>query len=99
MKNAKISVSTYSRHSSNPFRIGSNYSLLYDVFASHKDGISREELIVEYMKVSGKDRQHAYWDVAIILSPNHRCSHRCYGVEREADHFTLVVPSKNEAAA
>ena len=79
--------------------MNSNYALLFNILASHKDGISREELIVEYMRASGKDRQHAYYDVAIILSPNHRCSHRCYGVEREGDHFALIIPSKKEEVA
>lgn len=90
--------SKYPRHSQNPYRIGSNYGLAFDVLAAHPTGIGRDELINLLRKENGKDFQHTLYDLSVVLSakesptgPRHRSAKDGYYVEKQYHHYKLVL--------
>jgi len=84
------------KHSaSNPFRPG-GYGILYDILASHPDGMAVDALKRRYMEITGKDADHARYDLCVILSakdsptgPRHRSCREGFWIERENDHARL----------
>jgi hypothetical protein len=95
--------SNYARHPSNPYRRNSGYALVYDILASHIEGMRRDQLIYLYAKESGKDMKKARWDVLIVTSVNedgsgHPSSQRyAYWVDKGAGGF-LKLHMDNRAA-
>lgn len=56
------------RHPKNPFRPG-GYATLIDLIAeAGSKGIGKEDLLEAYCKITGKDLQHARYDLAVINS-------------------------------
>lgn len=98
----QVKASKYPRHPQNPYRAGSGYGLVFDILASHKAGMRRDELVKAYAEESGKEiRKGATWDCAVVLSPSesiggprHRSSREGYFVKREGTHMTLVLGPK-----
>lgn len=87
-KPAKSHKSTVSRHSKNPFRDGSSYGLLVDLIsAAGSKGIGKETLLAEFCRLSGKDLQHAKYDLAVINSASEDSDKRHKSC---ADGFTIV---------
>ena len=83
---------------SNPFRDGCGYGILYDILASHPDGMSVEALKKRYMDITGKDAAHARYDLCVVLSakesptgPRHRSCREGFWVDRENDNVRLRV--------
>lgn len=86
------------RHERNPFRAGSSYATVFDVFAMHPEGIRRDELLTKVSAAIGKDLKHAAYDLAVILSAKdsntgerHRSCREGFWVKRENDHLTLMI--------
>ena len=91
--------SRYQHHPRNPFRPGSSYGLIFDILATRKDGIGRDELINLLRKETGKDVRHTSYDLSIVLSAKdsptgmrHRSAKDGYWVKREWHHYTLMLP-------
>jgi hypothetical protein len=95
--------SNYARHPDNPYRRNSGYALVYDILASRKEGVRRDQLIYLYAKESGKEMKRARWDVMIVASPNidgtgHTSSQKnYYWVDKGAGGF-LKLHTDNKAA-
>lgn len=94
-----VKKSKYPRHPQNPYRIGSNYGLAFDVLAAHKNGIGRDELINLIRKENGKDVKHTLYDLSVVLSPSesvngprHRSAKNGYFVQKEYHHYKLILP-------
>jgi hypothetical protein len=92
-RNRKIGVP---RSPQNPFRLGSAYGAVFDILASHPDGISRQDLLKLTAKATGKDATHAGFDMAVVLSARdslngerHRSCASGFYVCRENDHLSL----------
>jgi len=89
------SKSVYSRHSKNPFRPQSGYSLLLDIIsASGSKGIGRENLLQDYCKASGKDLKHAKYDLAVINSAQeggnrHKSAKDGFTIIKTVDNFRI----------
>ena len=64
-----VKTPAYGRHPSNPFRQDSSYAKVFDVFASYKQGVNRQDLLKAVSRYIGKDEQHSSYDLAVILSP------------------------------
>ena len=79
----------------NPFRPQSGYGLLLDIIASAKNGIGKEDLLKTYSKASGKDEQHAKYDLAVINSARedsdkrHRSCALGFTIVKEGDCFRI----------
>lgn len=87
-KPANSPKSTISRHQKNPFREGSSYGLLVDLIAAvGSKGIGKETLLAEFCRLSGKDLQHAKYDLAVINSASEDSDKRHKSC---ADGFTIV---------
>ncbi|OGV59051.1 MAG: hypothetical protein A2283_03670 [Lentisphaerae bacterium RIFOXYA12_FULL_48_11] len=86
----------YPRHPKNPYRQNSGYGLVFDILASHKDGLRRDQLVSLYSKASGKVvGKGASWDVAVIVSPDedgskHRSAKEGYYVEKGCGGFLKI---------
>jgi len=98
-RKGKDRPSRYQRHPQNPFRPGSSYGLIFDILATRKDGIGRDELIRLLRKETGKDVKRVAYDLAIILSARespasarHRSCKDGFWVKREWHHYTLMLP-------
>ena len=90
--------SKYPRHLQNPYRPGSSYGIAFDILASKKDGISRDQLINLLAKENGKDIKHAAYDLSVVLSPSesvngsrHRSAKDGYWVKKNYHHYTLQL--------
>ena len=106
---AKPKSGKWTRHVSNPFRVGS-YGTCFDVLAAHPDGLPREKLIELLAKATGKDIQHAVFDAQVVCSArknddgldqfqgprNRSCKHGFY-VERINGHVKLVLAAASTA--
>ena len=90
-KPAKSPKSPVPRHPKNPFREGSSYGLLVDLIAGSK-GIGKETLLAEYCRLSGKDLQHAKYDLAVINSAREDSEKRHRSC---ADGFTILKEGDN----
>lgn len=89
-KPAKAAVS---RHPKNPFRDGSSYGLLLDLIsAAGSKGIGKETLLAEFCRISGKDLQHAKYDLAVINSAREDSEKRHRSC---ADSFTILKEGDN----
>ena len=72
----------------NPFRPGSGYGLLLDLIANAGEkGIGKPDLIKAYCKISGKDEQHAKYDLAVVNSASETSDKRHRSC---ADGFTIL---------
>ena len=87
------------RHPNNPFREGSGYGLLLDIIASAGEkGIGKPDLLNTYCKISGKDEQHARYDLAVINSARedsekrHRSCADSFTILKEGDCFRVRFP-------
>jgi len=81
-----------------PYRPSSGYAQVWSIlFAHRKDGITKKDLIAQYMKRSGKEARLAGYDVQVVCSPkedgtcNRSASRaaRHYWVERKGDLLKL----------
>jgi len=88
----------YPRHPSNPYRQGSSYGLCYDILASQKEGIRRDELIGILAKEGGTTTTRAGFNTSVVLSPResatgprHRSARQGYFVRVTNDHVQLIV--------
>ncbi len=95
-KPAKSPKSTIPRHPKNPFREGSSYGLLVDLIAAvGSKGIGKETLLAEFCRISGKDLQHAKYDLAVINSASetserrHRSCADSFTILRETDNYRI----------
>jgi hypothetical protein len=103
VKSAKVTKpvikSKYARHPQNPYRQGSGYGLVFDILASHKEGLRRDVLVKLYSQESGKDeKKGAMWDSTVVLSGSesntgkrHRSAREGYWVKKTNDHVMLMV--------
>lgn len=93
-KPAKASKkSAVPRNLKNPFRDGSSYGLLVDLIAAvGSKGIGKETLLAEFCRLSGKDLQHAKYDLAVINSASETSDKRHKSC---ADGFTIVKTVDN----
>ena len=81
----------------NPFRKSdSGYGLLVDIIAfAGTQGIGKEDLLKAYCKASGKDLQHAKYDLAVINSASdtsnklHRSCAGGFTILKEGDCFRI----------
>ena len=81
------------RHPMNPFRGGSGYGLLVDLIAAAgQKGIGKEDLLSKYCEISGKDLQHAKYDLAVINSASETSEKRHRSC---ADGFTILKEGDN----
>ena len=87
------------RHPKNPFREGSGYGLLLDIIADAGGlGIGKPDLLKSYCKISGKDEQHAKYDLAVINSARqdsdkrHRSAADGFTILKEGDCFRVRFP-------
>ncbi|HPF99361.1 MAG TPA: hypothetical protein PLE77_04785 [Kiritimatiellia bacterium] len=95
----KATAGKHPRHEKNPFRPGSSYATAFDILASRKSGIRRDEAVKLLAELTGKDEKHAGYDLAVLLSakeggstgPRHRSCREGFSVKRENDHITLVI--------
>ncbi|HPG00220.1 MAG TPA: hypothetical protein PLE77_09115 [Kiritimatiellia bacterium] len=88
----------YPRHLSNPYRERSSYGLCYDILASQKEGIRRDELIGILAKEGGTTTTRAGFNTSVVLSPResatgprHRSARQGYFVRVTNDHVQLIV--------
>ena len=89
----KPAKSAVSRHPKNPFRDGSSYGLLLDLIsAAGSKGIGKETLLAEFCRISGKDLQHAKYDLAVINSASETSERRHRSC---ADGFTILKETDN----
>ena len=96
VKNPKSPVS---RHPKNPFRAGSSYGLLLDLIsAAGAKGIGKETLLAEFCRISGKDLQHAQYDLAVINSASedsnkrHKSCADLFTILKETDNYRIRFP-------
>ena len=81
------------RNLKNPFRDGSSYGLLVDLIAGvGSKGIGKETLLAEFCRISGKDLQHAKYDLAVINSASETSERRHRSC---ADGFTILKEGDN----
>ena len=80
--------------SRNPFRKwNSGYGLLVDLIANAgQKGIGKEDLLSKYCEISGKDLQHAKYDLAVINSASETSEKRHRSC---ADGFTVLKEGDN----
>jgi hypothetical protein len=80
--------------SRNPFRKwDSGYGLLLDLIANAgQKGIGKETLLAEYCRLTGKDLQHAKYDLAVISSAAETSERRHRSC---ADGFTILKETDN----
>ena len=80
--------------SSNPFRKwDSGYGLLVDLIANAgSNGIGKEMLLSEYCRITGKDLQHAKYDLAVINSASKDSDRRHRSCR---DGFTIIKEGEN----
>ena len=94
----------YPQDPRNPFRAGSNYSLVFNVLAAHPNGIEKTKLVELVSAASGKDITHAGYDCQVLLSahgnepglsrndgPRHRSCRMGFWVKRINGNVQLVV--------
>lgn len=82
------------RHPKNPYRNSdSGYGLLLDLIANAgSKGIGKEALLSKYCEISGKDLQHAKYDLAVINSASETSDKRHRSC---ADGFTILKEGDN----
>lgn len=85
----------YVRAEGDPFRPGSSYSIAFSALKKSA-GMTRQQLVAEVAKATGKDERHAGYDVAVLLSakdsptgPRHQSCREGFWIEREGDHIRL----------
>jgi len=93
-----IPSSKYPRHEKNPFRPNSSYATAFDLLASMKSGIRRDEAVKLLAKATGKDEKHAGYDLAVLCSaresvsgPRHKSCKEGFFLMKENDHLLLRV--------
>ena len=92
-KTAKtVAKSKVPRHPKNPFRPGGYATLLDLIAAAGPKGIGREDLLKDYCKATGKDDQHARFDLAVINSARQDSDKRHRSC---ADDFTILKEGDN----
>ncbi len=84
------------RHPKNPFRHSeTGYGLLVDLIANAgSNGIGKEALLAKYCEISGKDLQHAKYDLAVINSgvaggTRHRSMRDGVTVIKDVDNYRI----------
>jgi len=94
VKKKSVQPRKYPRHPKNPFRLGSSYGIAVDILASHPGGMSKDKLAEIYGKMTGKDAQHARYDLAVIYSAKPDSRHKScksgFNIVRENDHVKIV---------
>jgi len=98
-KSAKVTPSSkYQRHEKNPFRPNSSYATAFDLLASKKSGIRRDEAVKLLAEATGKDEKHAAYDLAVLLSakesttgPRHKSCKEGFWVMKENEFLLLRV--------
>jgi hypothetical protein len=97
-KAGKSNGKVYPRHGKNPFRVNSSYGKVFDVFASFKNGVRRDELLTKVAEAVGKDLKRSGYDLAVILSAHdsntgsrHRSCAEGFWVKRENSNVTLMI--------
>jgi len=80
----------------NPFRAESSYFRIFNALASAPEGLTREDLLKRAMKVTRKDKKHAGFDLAVILSAKdsptgkrHPCCREGFWIDRDGDLLKL----------
>jgi len=88
----------YPRHPQNPYRELSSYGIAFDILASKKGGISRDELTNLLSRETGKPVKNAGYDLSVVLSAKdsvtgerHKSARDGYWVKREFHHYTLML--------
>ena len=85
----------YKRAEGDPFRPNSSYSVVFSVLhRAGAAGITRQNLIAEVSKITGKDERHAGYDAAVLLSAKqngerHQSCRSGFWIERNNDHLKL----------
>jgi hypothetical protein len=96
----KSGKSACPRHAKNPFREGSAYGLLVDLLAqAGNKGISRDDLLKDFCKITKKPLQNAKYDLQVILSAatdSERLHRSCRdslkgSIIREGSHYTIKL--------
>ena len=92
----KSGKSACPRHPRNPFRENSAYGLLVDLLAQAGDkGISRDDLLKDFCRITKKPLQNAKYDLQVILSAStdserlHRSCREGFSILRQGTHYTL----------
>lgn len=92
---SKSRKSACPRHPKNPFRAGA-YGLLVDLLAQSGDkGISRDDLLKDFCRITKKPLQNAKYDLQVILSAStdserlHRSCREGFSVLREGQHYRI----------
>jgi hypothetical protein len=92
----KSGKSACPRNAKNPFREGSAYGLLVDLLAQAGDkGISRDDLLKDFCKITKKPLQNAKYDLQVILSAArdseklHRSCREGFSILREGLHYRI----------
>ena len=82
------------RHPKNPYRKSdTGYGLLLDLISNAgPKGIGKEALLSKYCEISGKDLQHAKYDLAVINSASETSEKRHRSC---ADGFTILKETDN----
>ena len=71
----------------NPFRSTSAYGKTWAILSkAGSNGMTRDALVKEAVKITGKEEKHVRYDVAVVLSPSKDGkAHR--SANRAADHY------------
>jgi len=91
----KQTSSKYKSHPANPYKRGS-YKIGFDILASRKDGMRRDELVKALAKETKKPERLCNFDVSVITSPTqdgemHKSAKgQTYFVRKTADHVQVV---------
>ena len=93
-----VKTTAYGRHPSNPYRPLSSYSKAYDILASYKQGVNRQDLLKAVSQFIGKNEQRSSFDLAVILSPResnngprHKSCRPGYWVKKENSNVCLMI--------
>ena len=106
-KSTRAKGGKYPHDPRNPFREGSNYSLVFNVLASFPAGVEKTKLVELVAAASGKDLVHAGYDCQVLLSakgneqglsrndgPRHRSCRPGFWIDRNNSHVKLVVDKR-----
>lgn len=92
----KSGKSACPRHAKNPFREGSAYGLLVDLLAqAGEKGISRDDLLKDFCRITKKPLKNAKFDLQVILSAArdseklHRSCREGFSILREGLHYRI----------
>lgn len=94
----------YTRDPRNPFREGSSYATVFDILASHRDGMEKEMLVRLVAAQTSKTLVRSGYDCQVVLSarpnddglnnnesPRNRSCRPGFWIKRENGHVQLMV--------